>query len=150
LESTSDLLGWDQETYLPAEAIPYRAEQGAYLAGQAHRIQTSQETGELLASYEGEAYSEESPEAVNLRQWRWRYDRALRLPSEFVRAGAHGGGRCLGKGESDRGFFLFRTPPGTDCLDEPAAGRFLWLLPHLHTGQPLRGTAIPESHRRKY
>jgi len=48
LGGAAGLLGWDQRTLMPPKGAPVRAERLATLAGLAHEIFTSDETGELL------------------------------------------------------------------------------------------------------
>jgi carboxypeptidase Taq len=78
------VLGWDQETYLPAKAGAYRAEQMARLSGLIHRKATSPEFGDLISKCEDALTDEDSAQAANIRHWRWKYDRDTKLPSEFV------------------------------------------------------------------
>jgi carboxypeptidase Taq len=84
LRSTSAILEWDQETYLPKKAVSYRANQLSYLAGKAHILATAPEVGEWIAACEQKGYSAESDEAANLFNWRRDYDRATKLPVSFV------------------------------------------------------------------
>jgi Zn-dependent M32 family carboxypeptidase len=48
LGGAAGLLGWDQRTLMPAKGGSVRAERLATLAGLAHEMFTSDETGELL------------------------------------------------------------------------------------------------------
>ncbi len=84
LNSTQSIISWDQETHMPPEAGAYRAEQLAYLSGRAHRLMTDPAVGDWIAACEDEGYAEGSEEAVNVREWRWEYDRAVKMPAEFV------------------------------------------------------------------
>ena len=84
LKNTASLLGWDQETYMPAKAAAYRAEQLAQLSGLIHRKSTAPEFGDLIARCEDTMPSSGSPEAANIREWRWHFDRDTKLPAEFV------------------------------------------------------------------
>ena len=45
LRSCSAVLGWDEQTYLPAEGAGHRAEQLALLAGMSHERATSSRLG---------------------------------------------------------------------------------------------------------
>ncbi|MBV8814664.1 MAG: carboxypeptidase M32 [Verrucomicrobia bacterium] len=93
LRSTSAILEWDQETYLPRKAVSYRANQLSYLAGKAHILTTAPEVGEWITTSEQKGYPAESDEAPNLFHWRRDYDRATKLPvsfvEEFERSAAH-------------------------------------------------------------
>lgn len=84
LSSSSAVLGWDQETYMPAKAIDWRAEQLAYLSGLAHKLFTSAEVGDWIKSCEDSCLPPTSDEAINLQRWRKDYDRSVRLPQELV------------------------------------------------------------------
>lgn len=84
LHSASSLLHWDQETCLPAKGAAWRAEQLAHLAGLAHRLWTAGGTGGWISDCEAAGFEEGSDEKVNVREWRRDYDRAVKLPPEFV------------------------------------------------------------------
>jgi len=86
ISSTNAVLGWDQEVNIPAKGAEWRAEQSAYLSGLAHRKSTDPEINNLLlAVEESELVSDPlSDAAVNVREWRRSYDRATKLPTEFV------------------------------------------------------------------
>jgi carboxypeptidase Taq len=87
LRSTESVLGWDQETGMPAKAVAWRAEQMSHLSGLVHRLGTAPEVGEWLADCEGAglaAGSVEAVEAVNVRGWRRDYDRETKLPAALV------------------------------------------------------------------
>ncbi len=84
--SIGAVLGWDQEVNMPPKGAQWRAEQSAYLSGLAHRKATDPEIDDLLSAIEesdlvGDPLSDE---AVNAREWRRSYDRATKLPTEFV------------------------------------------------------------------
>lgn len=85
LQSTLALLGWDQETNLPARAGDYRAEQIAQLSAMAHAMWVAPETGEWLAACEAGGLPEGSVERANVREWRRQYDRSAKLPERLVR-----------------------------------------------------------------
>jgi carboxypeptidase Taq len=89
LADSSGLLGWDQETHLPPKATSFRAEQLAYLAGQAHRLMTSPEVGDWLRACEDQGYAAGSLEADNLRGWKRDHALATRLPTEHVETVEH-------------------------------------------------------------
>ncbi|MDE3067276.1 MAG: carboxypeptidase M32 [Verrucomicrobiota bacterium] len=84
LSSAADALSWDQETNMPPKALPYRAEQLAWLSGQAHRRFTAKKVGELIAECEQHNFAPESDEAANVREWRRLYDRATKVPPRLV------------------------------------------------------------------
>ncbi len=85
LDSAQSVLAWDQETYMPSKASPYRAEQLSYLAGRIHEMAVAPEIGEWLSVCEESGdFPAESKEHVNLREWRREYDRETKLPTAFV------------------------------------------------------------------
>jgi carboxypeptidase Taq len=86
LASCIDLLGWDEETYMPRGGVANRADQLALLAGIQHEKATDPRIGELLAYLEGSslAASPQEPTAVNIRELRRVYNRLTRLPRTLV------------------------------------------------------------------
>jgi carboxypeptidase Taq len=82
--SAASALSWDQETYMPAQSLPYRAEQLAWLTGQAHRQFVARQVGQWIAQCEQHGFAPESAEAGNLREWRRQYDRATKVPARLV------------------------------------------------------------------
>ncbi|MBT7969715.1 MAG: carboxypeptidase M32, partial [Verrucomicrobia bacterium] len=74
LSSTSATLDWDQETYSPARSVAHRAKQLAYLQGKIHKLQTSDEFCDGLASLD----------PANQRELAHRYERATKLPQKLV------------------------------------------------------------------
>ncbi len=84
--SVNGVLGWDQEVNMPRKGAAWRAEQSAYLAGLAHRKATTPEINDLLSAIEESDLVSDplSDVAVNAREWRREYDRATKLPTEFV------------------------------------------------------------------
>jgi carboxypeptidase Taq len=86
LASCADVLGWDEETYLPRAGVAHRAEQHALLAGLLHDRATDPRLEELLTAVEGSdlVADPDSDAAVNVRELRRLYDRATRLPRTLV------------------------------------------------------------------
>jgi carboxypeptidase Taq len=82
--SAAQALTWDQETYMPAQALPYRAEQLAWLTGHAHRLFIAKQVGAWIAECEQHGFSVASDESGNLREWRRQYDRATKVPTRLV------------------------------------------------------------------
>ena len=66
LTSTEAVLGWDQETYMPAHALDHRARQLSYIMGKAHGLLTSKKTLKLLESAEA-GMPEDLTQAANVR-----------------------------------------------------------------------------------
>jgi carboxypeptidase Taq len=88
LESCASVLGWDEQTYMPAGGAEHRSEQLALLSGEAHAAATDPVLGELIGELEsasaGELGDAEGPQAANLREARRAYDRATCLPRRLV------------------------------------------------------------------
>lgn len=88
LGSIAALVSWDQETYMPHNGAPARAQQSSTLAGIIHERRTSKQLGDLLTKCEDDAdlSQADSPEAANLREIRRDYELATKLPTELVSA----------------------------------------------------------------
>ena len=86
LASAAALLGWDQETYMPASGGAGRAEQSSILAAIVHERRTSPRVGELIAACEADdtLMKPGSETAADVREMRHDYDKATKLPSELV------------------------------------------------------------------
>ncbi|MBM3995337.1 MAG: carboxypeptidase M32 [Planctomycetes bacterium] len=86
LESIGALVGWDQHTYMPPKGAGHRAEQMGYLAKTGHAMLTAPRIGELLGELEGllAQKATDAIEAVNVREIRRTYDRAVKMPSRLV------------------------------------------------------------------
>lgn len=86
LRSVGGLLGWDQETYMPAGGTPARAEQSALLARLIHEMRTSPRVGDLLGACEGDCdlNDPETETGANLRAMRLDYDKATKVPGDLV------------------------------------------------------------------
>ncbi|MFM1768922.1 MAG: hypothetical protein RJA22_1451 [Verrucomicrobiota bacterium] len=84
VDGAAALLQWDEETYMPKAALEFRAGQVAFLSGWSHRQFTAPEVGAWLQACEDAGLAPGSDEEVNVRNWRWAYDRATRLPAELV------------------------------------------------------------------
>jgi carboxypeptidase Taq len=98
LERAAAVLQWDQETYLPEKGVQERSEQLALLEGMVHQKLTSPETGRLLSELgstpENAAGDEKLPpiERDFLKVLRRNYDRAVKLPVDFVSEAARAEG----------------------------------------------------------
>jgi len=86
LASCGSVLGWDERTYMPRKGSAHRAEQFALIARMAHEMLTAPQIGELLTPVEKSDLVREktSDEAVNAREIRRSYDRAVKIPKELV------------------------------------------------------------------
>lgn len=96
LASTISVLNWDQRTQIPPKGHAHRVSQFAALAKMRHKMVTDPIIGELLAVVEDSELTRDplSVEAVNIREWRRAYDRALKISEtlavELARASAEG------------------------------------------------------------
>lgn len=84
LDSAGALLGWDQETFMPPQALEFRADQLAHLGGLTHRLFTAPEVGDWIKACEDRGFAAGSDEAANIREWRRSYDRKTKLPAALV------------------------------------------------------------------
>jgi carboxypeptidase Taq len=86
LASTSSVLYWDQYTYMPPAGTPHRAEQMGLISRMVHEMFTDPKVNELLSAIEGSdlVKDQDSPEAANIRELRYQYDKRTKLPKELV------------------------------------------------------------------
>lgn len=87
LSSTAELLGWDEQTYMPRGGAKFRADELGYLSGLAHQKFTDSKVGDLLAELEKSDFTkdEDSPEAANIREVRHIYDKQVKVPNDLVK-----------------------------------------------------------------
>jgi len=96
LGSAIAVLHWDQRTQIPPKGHAHRVGQLAILAKMRHKMVTDPIIGEMLAVVEGSELTHDpfSIEAVNIREWRRSYDRAVKISEELAvalaRASAEG------------------------------------------------------------
>ena len=83
--TVADVLVWDEQVNLPPGGADRRAEQNAVMAELQHREASDPVLGELLGELEADQGPLDGDQRVVLRQARRDYDRAVRLPAEFVR-----------------------------------------------------------------
>ncbi|MEO1585322.1 MAG: carboxypeptidase M32 [Planctomycetota bacterium] len=85
LQSVGNVLGWDQETYMPGGGASSRGEQSALIAKLHHERASAAELGDLISACESEMDANaDTAEAANLREARRDYDRRTRIPSDLV------------------------------------------------------------------
>ncbi|HZL87406.1 MAG TPA: carboxypeptidase M32 [Pirellulaceae bacterium] len=86
LESVESLLGWDERTYMPTAAGPYRAEQMTYLTGLVHRRHTDPKLGELLHELAASELAKDphSEAGATIVQIKKEYDKRVKLPQSLV------------------------------------------------------------------
>lgn len=87
LSTVAELLGWDEQVNLPSGSAALRAEQHAAMAEILHAAAAAQRAGELIGGLEAAGGLDEAQQAV-VRHARRDYDRATKLPREFVQAKA--------------------------------------------------------------
>lgn len=84
IHSSAAVIGWDQETYLPAAAAQHRAEQLAWLSSHAHELATSSAWQKDLESAEAANPGTDAKLSANLKELRREFDRATKLTVELV------------------------------------------------------------------
>lgn len=84
LGTTSGILTWDMETYMPPRGAEMRGEQLGMISRMIHRMSTSEEFGRLITEAEKKADTTDDMIARNLYLLRKQYDEATRLPEDLV------------------------------------------------------------------
>lgn len=87
INSAAALLHWDQQTYMPPLGARCRAESLSVLESIAHEKFISEETGVLISELSDWAkdLNQDSFEASYLRVIKREYDKAAKIPTEFVK-----------------------------------------------------------------
>ncbi|MDB6169517.1 MAG: Carboxypeptidase Taq [Verrucomicrobia bacterium] len=93
LGSVGELLSWDEQVNLPPGAAEQRAAQQAALAGAIHAAASDARIGGWLAELEKALASLDDDQRAVVRNARRDYDRATKLPADFVREKAAQGSR---------------------------------------------------------
>ena len=83
LHYASAVLGWDQETYMPAKGYAARGRQLATLATQAHALLTGKEYESVLKSL-SDSENLTDVQASNIRLSLEDYEKSARLPEAFI------------------------------------------------------------------
>ncbi|MEO7100344.1 MAG: carboxypeptidase M32 [Luteolibacter sp.] len=84
IQSSASVLGWDQETYLPAAAAEHRAAQLSWLSSRAHELATSDAWKRALEKAEAADTGADPKLTANLREIRREFDRSNKLTVELV------------------------------------------------------------------
>ena len=84
IQSSAAVLGWDQETYLPAAAAEHRAAQLSWLSSRAHELATSENWKRALEEAENADTGTDPALTANLREIRREFDRSNKLTVELV------------------------------------------------------------------
>ena len=93
LGTVGELLGWDEQVNLPPGGAEQRAAQHAALAEAQHAAASAGRIGELLAALEARTGELTQDQAIVVAHARKEFDRATKLPAEFVREKAAQGSR---------------------------------------------------------
>jgi carboxypeptidase Taq len=93
LSTIGELLGWDEQVNLPPGAAEQRAAQQATLAEAQHAVACEPRIGELLTALEAKNELLSLDQRAIVANARRDYDRATKLPAEFVREKAAQGSR---------------------------------------------------------
>ncbi|HMF18475.1 MAG TPA: carboxypeptidase M32 [Gemmataceae bacterium] len=86
MDSIGSVLAWDERTYMPLGGSAHRAEQMALMARLGHDMLAAPVMGELLETCEGSPLVKDaqSDTAVNVREIRRLYNRAVKMPPKLV------------------------------------------------------------------
>jgi carboxypeptidase Taq len=84
INSSAAVIGWDQETYLPAAAVKHRADQLAWLSSRAHELVTSDGWRKDLEAAEAAENDADFRITANLRELRREFDRSAKLTTDLV------------------------------------------------------------------
>jgi carboxypeptidase Taq len=93
LGTIGDLLSWDEQVNLPPGAAEQRAAQQSTLAEAQHAAASDPEIGTLLAELEKQRAVLTGDRQIVIAHARREYDRATKLPADFVREKAAQGSR---------------------------------------------------------
>jgi len=86
LTSIDSLLNWDERTYMPLEAGPYRAEQITLLSGVIHKRRTDPRIGQWLDElFDSDAARDRhSDPGATIHELKREYDKRIKLPQALV------------------------------------------------------------------
>ena len=106
------LLEWDQETFMPAGAAESRARQIGTVAALLHSRQTDPRFLDLVGTLAAEESRLSAEQAVDVRETKWRLDRARALDSRLVqeRATLHARGHAAWQVARERNDFGHLAP----------------------------------------
>jgi carboxypeptidase Taq len=122
LNSVTQLLNWDQETYMPSRGAAHRAEEQALLAGLVHDRRTSPRIGELIAACEtdkGLNVDPMCPASAAVREFRHDFDLATKLPKDLVTELARTGSQAqeVWKQAREKSDFALFAPWLEKCME---------------------------------
>lgn len=82
--NTLSLLYWDDRVCMPPEAAQYRGKQISLITEYIHKIKTSKTYSKLIESLNLDDYPKYSPEWVNIRWWKFEYERNKKIPPKLI------------------------------------------------------------------
>jgi carboxypeptidase Taq len=140
LYSASALLEWDQQTYMPPGGVVARGNQQGTLSSLGHSKFVSEETGSLLENLKpyGETLDKESDDACLIEVTHRNYQKAVKVPSEYVAKWARVTTIAHGAWEEARGnddFPLFQ--PHLEKIVEMRRQYAEFFTPYEHIYDPL-------------
>ena len=83
LTSTESALSWDQETYMPAKALTFRASQMSWLSGKAHALATGRMMQKLLEKAL-ESKPRDPKQKANFKVMHEDFVKAAKIPGKLV------------------------------------------------------------------
>ena len=84
IQAIQSQLNWDQSVMMPPNGAKARAETLAWLSGRAHETITSKKMGELISNLEENLDELDENQRTNVLEIRRTYDKATKLPVEFI------------------------------------------------------------------
>ena len=84
IQAIQSQLSWDQSVMMPPNGAKARAETLAWLSGRAHETITSKKMGELISNLEENLDDLNEDQKTNVLEIRRTYDKATKLPVEFI------------------------------------------------------------------
>ncbi|MCX7758742.1 MAG: carboxypeptidase M32 [bacterium] len=83
-ESILSLLYWDDRVCMNPKAAKYRGKQIAIITEYIHKQKTSKNYRKLIESISPEEYEKYSPEWVNIKWWKFEYERNIKIPPKLI------------------------------------------------------------------
>lgn len=83
-ESILSLLYWDDRVCMNPESAPYRGKQIAIITEYIHKTKTSKTYSNLVESLNLDDYPKYSPQWVNIKWWKYEYERNKKIPPKLI------------------------------------------------------------------
>jgi len=83
-ESILSLLYWDDRVCMNPKAAEYRGKQIAIITEYIHKVRTSKKYGQLVNSLNLDDYKKYSIEWVNVKWWKFEYERNSKIPPKLI------------------------------------------------------------------